>query len=154
MSMPLVIIPLAALVLFSHSNLSAVPSSREVKVDIGRPGDPGEVSRIIKLTQVDNMFLPSELTVSEGETIRFVIKNGGDNKHEMLMGSMAELKKIANMRRNFPENNHPEAHWIQLEPGEQRELVWQFTDAGTVDFACPLPGHFKKMRGKIHVEKK
>jgi uncharacterized cupredoxin-like copper-binding protein len=151
----ILIIPLVALFLFStNSSSSASQSNGEVKVDISRPGNPGEVVRIIKLTQVDNMFLPSELTVSEGETIRFVIKNGGSNKHEMLMGSMAELKRIAGMRRKFPEMNYPEAHLIQLEPGEQKELIWQFTDAGTVDFACPLPGHFKKMRGKIYVEKK
>jgi len=149
------IIPFVALVLFSTSIYSSVGQSNiAVKADIGRPGDPGKVSRTIKLTQVDNMFLPSELTVSAGETIRFVIKNGGNNKHEMLIGSMADLKKIANMRRKFPEMNHPEAHLIQLEPGEQKELIWQFTDVGTVDFACPLPGHFKKMRGKITVEKK
>lgn len=121
---------------------------------MGKSGDSSKVSRTIKLTQVDNMFLPSEIKVSEGETIQFVIKNGGSRKHEMLMGSMADLKKAANMRRMFPEKNHSEAHLVQLEPGEQKEFIWQFTSAGIIDFACPLPGHFKKMRGTIIVEKK
>lgn len=150
-----VIITLITLVLFSTNSYSNTnQSGAEVKTDVGGPGDPDKVSRIIKLTQVDNMFLPSELTVSEGETIRFVIKNGGNNKHEMLIGSMAELKKIANMRRMFPEKDHSEAHLVQLEPGEQKEFIWQFTNSGTINFACPLPGHFKKMRGTITVEKK
>ncbi|MBK9662948.1 MAG: cupredoxin domain-containing protein [Nitrosomonas sp.] len=128
-----VIIPFVTLVLFSTNK---------------------KVSRTIKLTQVDNMFLPSELTVREGETVRFVVKNGGNRKHEMLIGSMVELKKAANMRRMFPEKDHSEAHLVQLEPGEQKEFIWQFTNAGIIDFACPLPGHFKKMRGTITVEKK
>lgn len=147
------IIPLLALFLFStNSYSSAGYSSREV--DIGRPGDSDKVSRTIKLTQMDNMFLPAEVKVSEGETVRFIIRNGGNNKHEMLIGSMAELKKAANTRRMFPEKDHAEVHLVQLEPDEQKELVWQFTSAGIIHFACPLSGHFKKMRGTITVEKK
>lgn len=147
------IIPFVALVLFSTY---CYPSTSYPKneVDIGKSGDASKVSRTIKLTQVDNMFLPSEIKVSEGETIQFVIKNGGSRKHEMLMGSMADLKKAANMRRMFPEKDYSEAHLVQLEPGEQKEFIWQFASAGIIDFACPLPGHFKKMRGTIIVEKK
>ena len=147
------ILPFVTLVLFS-TNCYSSASYPNSEVDIGKSGDSSKVSRTIKLTQVDNMFLPSEITVSEGETIQFVIKNGGNRKHEMLMGSKAELKKVANMRRLFPEKEHSEAHLVQLEPGEQKEFIWQFTSAGIIDFACPLPGHFKKMRGIITVEKK
>ncbi len=143
------IIPLVILNLFSTHSYSSAET-----IDAGRPGEASKISRTIKLTQVDNMFLPAEISVSEGETIRFVIKNGGSKKHEMIIGSMADLKKIANLRRKFPEQNHAEAHLIQLEPGEQKELIWQFPKVGVVDFACPLPGHFKKMRGTITVEKK
>ncbi|MDV6340172.1 plastocyanin/azurin family copper-binding protein [Nitrosomonas sp. Is35] len=147
------IIPFVVLVLFSTGSYSNTNYSN-VEVDIGRLGDADKVSRIIKLTQVDNMFLPAEVKVSEGETIRFVVKNGGNHPHEMLLGSMAELKKVANMRRMYPDKEHSEAHLLQLEPGEQKELIWQFTRVGTIDFACPLPGHFKKMHGTIIVEKK
>lgn len=147
------IIALVILALFSTHSAAAANHTR-LELDIGKPGEADKVSHTIKLTQVDNMFLPAEVRVKEGETIRFVIKNGGNHKHEMLIGSMAELKKAANMRRMYPDKEHAEAHLVQLEPGEQKELIWQFTTAGTVDFACPLPGHFKKMRGKIIVEKK
>ena len=148
-----VIIPLVILVLFSGYGF-ADTNTAETEVDIGKPGSVDKVIRTIKLTQVDNMFLPAEISVIEGETVRLVIKNGGDHRHEMLIGSIADLKKAAGMRRSAPEKAHTEAYLIQLEPGEQKELIWQFTRAGTVDFACPLPGHFKKMRGKFIVEKK
>ncbi|MBP6058988.1 MAG: cupredoxin domain-containing protein [Nitrosomonas sp.] len=147
------IISLVTWILFSTISYASSDYTNSA-VDVGKPGDSAKVSRTIKLTQMDNMFLPAEITVNEGETIRFVIKNGGNNKHEMLMGAMADLKKSANVRRKFPEKEHAEAHLIQLEPGEQKELIWQFNSAGTIDFACPLPGHFKKMRGIITVEKK
>ena len=147
------IISLVTWILFSTISYASSDYTNSA-VDVGKPGDSAKVSRTIKLTQMDNMFLPAEITVNEGETIRFVIKNGGNNKHEMLMGAMADLKKSANVRRKFPEKEHAEAHLIQLEPGEQKELIWQFNSAGTIDFACPLPGHFKKMSGIITVEKK
>lgn len=67
------IIPFVVLVLFSTSSYSNTNYSN-VEVDIGRPGEADKVSRIIKLTQVDNMFLPAEVKVNEGETIRFVVK--------------------------------------------------------------------------------
>ena len=147
------IIPFVILVLFSTHGFSSAHDFTSA-VDIGKPGDAEKVSRTIKLTQVDNMFLPAEVKVVEGETIRFVIKNGGNQKHEMLLGPMTELKKVAEMRRKYPEKEHSEAHLVQLQPGEQKELIWQFTQAGVIDFACPLPGHFKKMHGTIIVEKK
>lgn len=147
------IIPFVILLLFSTNGFSSAGDSG-LAADIGKPGDADKVSRAVKLTQVDNMFLPAEVKVVEGETIRFVIKNGGNHKHEMLLGPMDELKKVAEMRRKYPDKEHSEAHLVQLEPGEQKELIWQFTQAGTIDFACPLPGHFKKMHGTIIVEKK
>jgi len=44
---------------------------------IGKQGNTNAVSRAVKLTQVDNMFLPNEIWVTQGETIRFVVKNAG-----------------------------------------------------------------------------
>ena len=147
------IIPLIISVLFSGYGYASLVYA-DIDVNIGKPGSIDKVDRVIKLTQVDNMFLPAEIKVSEGETIQFVIKNGGNHRHEMLIGSMADLKKAAGMRRTNPDAAHAETNLVQLEPGEQKELIWQFTNAGVIDFACPLPGHFKKMRGKIFVEKK
>ena len=147
------IIPLIISALFFGYGYTS-PGYADVDVNIGKSGSIDKVDRVIKLTQVDNMFLPAEIKISEGETIQFVIKNGGNHKHEMLIGSMVDLKKAAGMRRTNPDDARAEANLVQLEPGEQKELIWQFTKAGVIDFACPLPGHFKKMRGKIFVEKK
>ncbi len=149
MNKRLMIIPFVTLILLSANSYSATEA-----IDIGHPGDVGKVTRTIDLSQVDNRFLPAEITVEEGETIRFEIKNNGSSRHEMLIGSMADLKEVAGMRHKFPDKAHDEANLMRLEPGEQKQLVWQFSSAGIVNFACPLPGHFKKMRGIITVEKK
>lgn len=121
---------------------------------IGKPGVERDVSRDIHLTQLDNMFLPNEIWVTEGETIRFIIRNKGDHQHEWVIGTMKDLRKIAKMRRNRPDDVHQEPSTIRLQPEEQGEIIWTFDKVGEIDFACPLPGHFKGMHGKIYVEKK
>lgn len=41
---------------------------------------------------------------------------------------------------------------IQLDAGKSGNLVWTFTHAGQVDFACLLPGQLEAgMKGRIEV---
>ncbi|MEK7792450.1 MAG: cupredoxin domain-containing protein, partial [Pseudomonadota bacterium] len=102
MNKRLLIVPFVALILFSaNAHSSAGRASIETTVAISNAGNPEKVTRIIKITQVDNMFLPAEIAVTAGETVKFVIKNGGSRKHEMLIAPMADLKKYAKMRRNL-----------------------------------------------------
>lgn len=51
-----------------------------------------------------------------------------------------------------PEMEHDEPNQLGLQPGQSGEIVWQFTQAGTVDFACLQPGHFEAgMKGAVAV---
>jgi uncharacterized cupredoxin-like copper-binding protein len=41
---------------------------------------------------------------------------------------------------------------LTVKPGETREMLWQFTKAGTGDFACLHPGHYDAgMKGSVAV---
>ncbi|WP_256250834.1 plastocyanin/azurin family copper-binding protein [Nitrosomonas sp. Nm51] len=145
------IITLAILFLYAygtHAQMDYIPAADS----IGKPGEAGDVSRSIKLTLLEYMFLPNEIWVTKGETVSFVVKNAGDRKHEMLIGTHDDLKKAAKTRRKHPAKYAAEPGLLQLAPGEQKELVWHFDEAGAIEFACPLPGHFKGMRGTIYVE--
>jgi uncharacterized cupredoxin-like copper-binding protein len=129
------------------SSISNTPSA------IGQPGDPAKVTRTIELTMDDNMrFTPSEIQVKAGETVRFFIKNKGNITHEMVIGSMADLKAHAAEMRKMPGMKHTEPNMITLAAGKMGGLVWKFDRAGTVDFACMVPGHMEAgMVGKIEV---
>lgn len=120
----------------------------------GKPGDPKKVSRTIQVIMSDDMtFTPAQINVKRGETIKFVLRNAGRIKHEMVIGSMAELKQHAELMRKFPGMEHDEPNQVALDSGESGELVWQFTKAGKVDFACLQPGHFEAgMLGKVTVK--
>ena len=120
----------------------------------GRPGDPAKVSRTVDIDMSDAMrFSPVSVSVRKGETIRFVVKNSGKVKHEMVLGSIKELKEHAALMLKFPEMEHADPNQLGVDPGKTGEMIWQFTKAGTFDFACLQPGHFEAgMRGKIAVK--
>lgn len=125
----------------------------EHAANMGKPGDAKKVSRTMQVDMNDTMrFAPSAITIKRGETIKFVVKNTGQVKHEMVLGSIDELKEHAALMIKFPEMEHSDPNQVSVEPGKAGELVWQFTKGGTFDFACLQPGHFEAgMRGKIVV---
>lgn len=121
---------------------------------IGRPGDPAKVSRTVEVTMDDTMrFTPDQINVKAGETVRFFVKNMGKQKHELVIGTLDELREHAEMMRKMPDMQHAEPNMITLAPNQRGGLVWQFDQTGTVDFACLVPGHLEAgMTGKITVE--
>jgi uncharacterized cupredoxin-like copper-binding protein len=140
------------------SLISTATLADEETTATGSPGDPGQVSRIIEITMMDNSYKPSEIKVKQGDTIKFLLTNTGRKKHEMIIGTPEEIDEHGRMMKKFPDMEHPdEPNVVTVEPGKTGELIWHFTKAGTVDFACPLPGHFKGMKspgmkGTIKVE--
>jgi len=122
--------------------------------EVGKPGDPAKVDRTIEVVMDDSMrFTPANIAVKKGETIRFFVKNTGKVPHEMVIGSMKELKAHAEMMRKMPQMQHAEPNMVTLQPGQRGGLVWQFDQPGTVDFACLVPGRMEAgMAGKIVVE--
>ena len=122
---------------------------------LGQPGNPAKVTRTVDIVMSDAMrYTPANIKVKRGETIRFRVKNTGQIKHEMVLGSLAELKEHAKSMAKFPEMEHDDPNAISVEPGKTGELVWRFTQAGKFDFACLVPGHFEAgMQGKISVRR-
>jgi uncharacterized cupredoxin-like copper-binding protein len=56
------------------------------------------------------------------------------------------------MEKN-PDMEHDDPNSKRLKPKTKGEIVWQFTEAGTFEFACLIPGHYQSgMVGVIVVE--
>ncbi|HYD60501.1 MAG TPA: cupredoxin family protein [Noviherbaspirillum sp.] len=121
----------------------------------GVEGDPKKVDRTITIEMTDAMrFSPEDITVKQGETIRFVIKNKGKMLHEMILGTMEELKQHGEMMKKFPGMEHDEPYMTHVRPGKKGQMVWRFTQSGEFYYACLIPGHFEAgMVGKIKVTK-
>jgi uncharacterized cupredoxin-like copper-binding protein len=123
---------------------------------IGKPGVAAKASRTITIEMGDNMrYTPSNIQVRRGETVRLLVKNAGQVKHELSLGTEKELLEHLEQMKRFPDMEHDEPGKLTLAPGTQGEIVWQFTKAGTVNFACLIPGHYEAgMKGAIQVDRK
>ncbi len=119
----------------------------------GREGDAQAVTRTVHITGTDDMrYAPSVIRVKQGDTVRFVVKNGGRLLHETVLGSREELEAHYAVMKKFPEMEHDEPNMVHVKPGESGEMIWQFTRAGEFEFACLIPGHWEAgMHGKIIV---
>ena len=117
--------------------------SRAAERPFGREGDPRKVKRVIRIDMSDAMrYFPSEVRVKRGETVRFNVRNSGQLPHEMVIGTMDELKKHAAAMKKHHEMDHAEPNAAHAAPGASSKLVWQFTKPGEFYYACLIPGHF------------
>ena len=135
---------------------AANAEKREISTEektFGREGDPKEARRTIKVDMSDKMrFNPGELRIKAGETIRFEVRNSGQAMHEMVLGTMQDLKEHAELMRKHPGMEHDEPHMAHVAPGKTERMVWQFTKAGEFYYGCLVPGHFEAgMVGKVIV---
>lgn len=119
----------------------------------GREGDPAKVTRTVEVHMSDAMrFNPDRLAVRQGDTVKFVVRNGGKVMHEMVIGTERDLKAHAEQMKKHPGMEHEEPYMAHVGPGGKEEIVWQFTMPGEFMFGCLIPGHFEAgMVGSITV---
>jgi uncharacterized cupredoxin-like copper-binding protein len=142
---------------FSHGEgMHQEHASRPDRVEekpFGREGDPKKSARTINIYMSDEMrFTPAELTLKQGDTVRFRVRNSGKVMHEMVLGTMNDLKAHAEMMKKHPGMEHDEPYMAHVAPGKTETIVWQFTQAGEFHYGCLVPGHFEAgMLGKVTV---
>ncbi len=113
------------------------------------------VSRSIDVRMDDTMrFAPDTLQVQAGETIRFVVHNAGKVEHELVLGTDADIRAHAEDMKKGTDHSHSHAGAaaISVAPGQTGELVVTFTQTGTLQMACLIPGHYEAgMKGQLKV---
>ncbi len=150
-----VLLPLAAFAHGegSHGQTPAIDYATTEEKAFGRPADPRSAQRTVKIDMSDAMrFTPAEITVKRGERIRFVVTNSGKVMHELVLGTLDELKRHGELMKKFPGMQHDEPSMVHVAPGKSGEIGWQFTRAGEFYYGCLIPGHFDAgMIGRIRV---
>lgn len=159
LSLAAVALAVSSSMAFAHGDEAHAPPRKfdPAKVeptDFGQEGDPKKVARTIQVDMADSMrFTPSDITVRRGETVKFVVRNGGKVLHEMVLGTKKAIAEHAELMKKFPEMEHADANMAHVKPGKAGEIIWQFTQAGEFQFACLQPGHFDAgMVGKVVVK--
>lgn len=124
-----------------------------VATGAGEPGQLADVQRTIRIGMDDAMrYTPDALTVRRGDTLRLLVSNHGTVMHEILLGTSDEIEHHLRAMRRDPAMAHGAPYMAHVAPGEEAQLIWRFTQAGTLRYACLLPGHYEAgMTGTISV---
>jgi uncharacterized cupredoxin-like copper-binding protein len=126
----------------------------QATTNTGGPADTAAATRTIEVTASDALaFDPATIEVSAGEVVAFAVTNRGKNPHEFTLGDAAMHQEHARMMAHIPAGlGHHSPNSIQLDPGETQRLAWRFGEAGTLEYACHVQGHYQAgMRGQITV---
>jgi len=129
----------------------------------GKPANPSKAQRSVRIEMTDEMrYSPAEITVKRGETVRFQVVNKGKVEHELVLGTMAGLKKHAQQmkvqaaapaHKDHAAHEMPQPYEVEVAPGRTGVLGWQFTKTGVFYYGCLIPGHFEAgMVGKVTVK--
>ncbi|MBN8945351.1 MAG: cupredoxin family protein [Rhizobiales bacterium] len=151
MSKNLALLAFAATVVLTGVSMAHGPSS-----PAGEAGARGRVTRTVQVQMVERggrmLFEPAEITINRGDTVRFVVKNGGVIDHEMVIDTPeGNQRHKAAMERN-PDMEHADPNAVRVEPAKSGQIIWRFTNSGTFEFACLIPGHYQAgMHGRIIV---
>ena len=131
----------------------------------GQPAKASQATRTVTVVMRENLYEPENIAVQAGETNRFVIRNEGAFVHEFNIGTAAmhaehqkqmmimvghgalEPDRINRERMKMDMGGgmtmeHDDPNSVLLEPGQSGEIVWTFTKAAELEFACNVPGHY------------
>jgi uncharacterized cupredoxin-like copper-binding protein len=116
-----------------------------VEAAYGRPGDPAKRGRVVQIVMTETEsgmgFTPTRIEVRQGEQVQFVLRNGGELDHELVIGTVEANRRHAEEMASHPAMAHEDPNAKRLGPKTSGVLRWQFTRAGTFEYACLIPGH-------------
>ncbi len=106
--------------------------------------DGAEASRTIEIEMQDIAYSPETVSVTAGETVRFVFTNTGEVVHDAFIGDeAAQVDHEAESDEHGGGHGDDDSDAITVEPGETGELTHTFTaeDDGVL-IGCHEPGHY------------
>ena len=109
---------------------------------LGEAASAEDADVTIEVTADDPFeFDPETIEVEAGQTVLFKVTNEGQSEHEFQIGGGP----------GGSDGHSMEGH-LHLPPGESGELAWSFPEAGEVEYACHIAGHYESgMKGKLTV---
>ena len=132
MRLPAVVFSLALVALSSCTGADASPSTLVITIE-------------------HSSFDPAEITVEQGTTVTFVVRNLDPIDHELIIGGRAVQHEHEVGRDRHHHGEVPGE--ISVPAGSERTTSYTFSRPGSVLFGCHLPGHYSYgMRGVIQVD--
>ena len=146
--------PKATMPMAGHDN----SDGHHDKMAVGKPGQASDVTRTVKVIMDETgdghmIFKPNAFEVRQGETIRFIVSNEGELDHEFVLDDHKGVMEHKALMEKFPEMEHDDPNSVRLKPGQQGEVIWNFSNAGQFMIACMITGHYDAgMKGDLVVD--
>jgi uncharacterized cupredoxin-like copper-binding protein len=108
---------------------------------------PGDVT--VEVDIEHSRFSPERLRVVEGTRVRFVVVNGDPISHELIVGP----PEVHARHEGGREAEHPSVPGeVSVRADLTAVTTYRFDEAGSLEFACHLPGHHDYgMHGEVEV---
>lgn len=112
---------------------------------VGKPVKGMAATKTYQVSMLDSMkfVFNQKPDLSPGDVVKFVVTNNGKIPHEFSIGNAAEQAKHNAMMKSMPDMKHEDGNTVTVQPGQRKELVWQFSGHDEVVFACNVPGHYE-----------
>ena len=126
------------------------------EMEVGKPGEAARADREVAVTMSETddgemIFEPSSFSFAKDATVKFVITNAGELEHEFVLDTAERNVHHKEMMAKM-EMEHDDPNSVRLDPGATGEIVWTFSNPGTFEFACLIPGHYESgMHGPVAV---
>ena len=139
-----------------HSQMKALSEQDFEQMPWGIAADSSMISRTINVSMSDSMrFEPESFRFNQGDVVRFSVTNKGQSMHEFVVGTYQANKEHAELMRKFPNMEHDAPYMAHVAPGQTKEIIWKFNQAGDFQVACLIAGHFDAgMVGSVKVLRK
>jgi len=106
-----IFLPLAVALSVSVSGLAApAHAAAGHGYEFGAPGKPASATRSIEVNLADNYYEPDAISVKQGETVRFVLKNSGEFLHEFSIDTLAAHTEHGTPQGNGGDDGDGHAH--------------------------------------------
>ena len=116
------------------ASTAAIPGVRNVVVEVD------DARRIV----------PANWQAKQGETVRLIVVNTGQVRHQLVVGRAQEL--AAHAESMSASGHHGHDNSVTVEPGQASTLLYTFDQAGEWGIACLEPGHYAGgMKGSVEV---
>lgn len=134
-------------VLIAAVVVTLVSGAGLVAASAAGPASEGVVE--VQMTIRHSRFIPEEISVPAGSTVRFVVDNTDPIDHELIVGP----RSVQDAHERGTHAVHGEVPGeVSVGAGESASTTYVFASPGRVLMGCHLPGHWDYgMRGEIAV---
>ena len=137
----LALIPAAALLVAACSSgggASTAPSASSAA-----PSASSAAATRIEVNLTDTLKIePATMTVPARVPVTFVVTNSGAADHEFYLGDEAAQAANEEEMAEMGGMSHDEPEGIAVKPGETKELIYTFAQAGETLAGCHVVGHY------------